>query len=196
MKLFRGAVLVLGFGVLGVLGATELALRRILGPRPSTAEPASPPAAIPVAVSRPVARVRFLLGVVGVAIAGYGAVVALRRVPPADYLGIVIWLAAAVILHDAVLVPAVSVLRAAAERAGRRLPGSAVSVVQVAFVVGGTLTLIAVPEIWSQHLGTLNPSVLPGHYGSALLLTWLVLLVLTMGGVALVAVLARRHAQT
>lgn len=188
MRLARGAVLALGFGVLGVLGATELVLRRGSGPV------AVPVAVQPLPVSRRVSRLRVLLGAAGVLIAGYGAVVALRIIPPADYLGIVIWLAAAVVLHDAVLVPAVSVLRAAAERAGRRLPRTAVNLVEAGFLTGGTLTLIAVPEIWSKHLGAANPTVLPGDYGLALALTWVVIAVLTVGGVALVAGLARRHA--
>ena len=46
------------------------------------------------------------------------------------------------------------------------------------------LVLVVVPEIWAQHLGPLNPTVLPGDYGRRLLLTLAVIAVLTTAGAA------------
>lgn len=138
-------------------------------------------------------RPRLMLGAVGVAVALYGLVMGLLTIPWTSYLGIVVWLAGAVVLHDALLVPALSVLQAGAHRAGRRLPGAALALVEAAFVVGGVVTLIAVPAIWAKHLGPNNPTVLPGAYGPALLVTWSVLLVLTAAGVAVLVAVARRR---
>lgn len=198
MRLWRGMVVSVGLGVLALCGLVELVLRRRSGAPPDSsadhaadadflAGTAGPP------VSRALSRVRTVLGVVGVAIAGYGAYLVVRTVPWTSYLAIAIWLAAAVVLHDAVLVPAVSLLRAATFRAGRRLPAAAVALIEGAFVVGGVLSLVAVPEIWAKHLGRQNATVLPGAYGQALLMTWVVLAVLTAGSVAVLAMIARRR---
>jgi hypothetical protein len=196
MRLLRSVVLSVGLGVLGLLGLTEWGLRRRYGvPTPPSAadgdevtggSSAEPP-------SRAVSRTRLALGAAGVAVAVDGLVVALRTVPWTSNLGIAIWLVGAIILHDAVLVPAVTVLRAGAHRAGHRLPEAALALVSGGFVVVGVLSLFALPEIWAQHLGPLNPSVLAGAYGQALAVTWLVVAVLTAAGIAVVVVHARRQ---
>jgi hypothetical protein len=144
-------------------------------------------------VSRVLARVRIGVGAVGVGLLAYGVYLVLRTVPWTSYLAIVIWLAAAVVLHDAVLVPAVSILRGVTLRVGRRLQPASLALIEGAFVVGGVVSLIAVPAIWAKHLGPLNASVLPGSYGQALIMTWLVLAVLTASLVAVVSVLSRRQ---
>lgn len=201
MRFLRGLVISVGLGVLGLLGVVELVLQRRSTSAAASvgdgndqdedadlvAGTAGPP------VSRAVSRARAALGVIGVAIAGYGVYLVVKTVPWASYLAIATWLVAAVILHDAVLVPAVSLLRAATLRAGRRLPAAALALIEGAFVVGGVLSLVAVPEIWAKHLGRQNPSVLPGAYGQALLVTWVVLAVLTAGSVAVLAMIARRQ---
>lgn len=89
--------------------------------------------------------------------------------------------------------PAVSVLRGVTLRVGRRLPVASLAVIEGAFVVGGVLSLVAVPAIWAKHLGPQNPSVLPGAYGQALIVTWVVLAVLTLGSVITLSVLGRRR---
>lgn len=202
MRFLRGLVMWVGLGVLGLLGVVELVLRsrdartaaRIdhddnhgAGDADSVAGTSVPP------VSRRVSRVRVVVGAIGVALAVYGVYLVVKTIPGTSYLAIAIWLAAAVIVHDAVLVPAVSLLRKATFRAGRRLTPASVSMIEGAFVVGGVLSLVAVPEIWAKHLGPLNPTVLPGAYGQALLMTWLVLAILTVGSIATLARLARRQ---
>lgn len=199
MRLLRAGVLVLGFGVLGVLGAVEFALSRRDGPSPrsSAATPEDSDADWVTAASVPppskaVTRMRLLLGALGVLVAVYGAYVLVGVLPLVGYFGLALWLLGAIVLHDAVLVPAITVLRATAHRAGRRLPVTAIRLTEAAFVLVGTLTLLAVPEIYAQHLGSNNPTVLPGSYGRALLAVWLVVAVLTGLAVATVALRARR----
>lgn len=198
MRFLRGVVITVGLGVLGLFGVVELVLRRRSGTSPIdndddhdgdvdvVAGTSGPP------LSRALTRVRLVVGVLGVALAVYGVFLVVRTVPWTSYLAIGLWLAGAVVLHDAVLVPAVSVLRGATLRLGRRLSAGSVALVEGAFVVSGVLSLIVVPEIWAKHLGPLNPTVLPGSYGRALLLTWLIVAVVTVGFVAVLAVLARR----
>lgn len=197
MRLLRSVVFSVGLGVLGLLGLTEWGLRRRYGvpTPPSAADADEVTGGSSAPLSRAVSRTRLAVGATGVAVAVYGVVVLLRTVPWTSYLGIALWLAGAIVLHDAVLVPAVTVLRAGAHRAGRRLPEAALALVKGGFVVGGVLSLFAVPEIWAQHLGSLNPSVLPGAYGQALAVTWLVVAVLTAAGVAVLVALAHRPAQ-
>lgn len=196
MKLVRSAVLVVGFGVVGLLGMLEWALRRrdraepvsVDGPGPQEVRGAPLPP-----LTTGVVRLRAALVIVGVLITAFGGYVLLRDVAPASYLGLALWLVVAVVLHDAVLAPTLTILRAAAHRAGRRIPGAAVGLAEAGFLVGGAITLLAVPEIWAKHLGTRNPTVLPGSYGQALLATWLLVVVVTGLAVVGVSLQARRH---
>lgn len=117
---------------------------------------------------------------VGVGVAGLlaGAVFLVTTVRPTSIAGLVLWLAAAVVLHDGVLSPAAFVADLLLRRVGRRLPAAVVAVVQVAVVVGVVLTLIVLPEIRAKQLGPRNASVLPFDYGVRLGVTWLVLALL------------------
>ena len=65
-------------------------------------------------------------------------------------------------------------------RAGRRIPGVVLAIIQGAVVVGAIFTLIVVPEIEAKHLGTRNPTVLPFDYALRLGLLWVVLAVLAV----------------
>lgn len=197
MRLLRGAVTAVGLGLLGLFGLVEVAMRR-RDAHSTALVAASGNAGVPMPAPGPtlssgVSRIRTGLGVLGVALASYGAYLGIRTIPATSYLAIALWLAAAVILHDTVLVPAVSLLRGVALHVGRRLSAISLALVEGAFVVGGVLSLVAVPEIWAKHLGPANPSVLPGSYGLALLLTWLILAVLAAGSVV-VSVLSSRQA--
>ena len=196
MRLLRGAVVVFGFGVLSVLGAVEYGLSRRHSAPPqldstdSDADWVTAASVLPSSAGA--ARLRVLLGAVGVLVAAYGVYVLVGVLPLASYLGLALWLVGAIVLHDAVLVPAVSVLRAAAHRAGRRLPVTAIRLVEAAFFLVGTISLLAVPEIYAQRLGSNNPTVLPSPYGLVLLTTWLAALVITAAAVAVLSLRARR----
>ena len=124
---------------------------------------------------------RFALIVIGILGLGLGAFVlfdsvALRRLP-----GVVLWIGAAIVLHDAVISPLVFGLGVLTRRAGRRLTGSIIVTVQAVIVLGSLLTLIVVPAIVAQGLGPKNPTILTQDYAVNLGLFWLTLAVL--GGV-------------
>ena len=87
---------------------------------------------------------RIGLAVGGVGLLLYGAFRLLTEIPPGSLVALAIWLAAALVLHDAVLAPAVVstgwVLRRVVPDRGRRF-------LQAGLIVAGMLTVIAVPMI-------------------------------------------------
>ncbi|RIX31388.1 hypothetical protein D1781_05125 [Amnibacterium setariae] len=133
---------------------------------------------------------RAVLIAIGVVLTGVGAVVFVAGVPVRQWPGVLLWLAGAVVLHDAVFAPLVLLGTRLLRRAGGRLSWGGVAAVQVALVVGGALTLIAFPGIRSQQLGARNPSVLVFPYGLHLALAWAAIGIVT--AVVVVAIGLRR----
>ena len=130
------------------------------------------------APSRRMRVARFALIAVGILGLGLGAfvlfdTVALRRLP-----GVVLWIGAAIVLHDAVISPLVFGLGVLTRRAGHRLTGGIIVTVQAVIVVGSLMTLIVVPAIWAQGLGPKNPTILTQDYAVNLGLFWLALAVI------------------
>ncbi|MGO4784805.1 hypothetical protein [Cryobacterium sp. W22_MBD10_FK3] len=131
-------------------------------------------------MARPTGRMRaarLVLVAVGVLGLGLGAyvmfdTVALRRLP-----GVVLWLGAAIVLHDAVISPLVFALGVLTRRAGHRVAGSIIVTVQAAIVVGSLMTLIVLPAVVAQGLEPKNPTILPLDYALNLGLFWLTLAV-------------------
>ncbi len=136
---------------------------------------------------------RAVLGGVGVVVLLVGAWKVLQAVHPENYLWLVLWLAAAVVLHDGVLDPLLVLLGSASHRGLRRLPDAAVAVVRGGFVLAGLLVLVVVPMIYAKHLGPLNPTILPGDYAARLVASLVVIAVFTVVAAALVVLRARRQ---
>ncbi|WP_297366859.1 hypothetical protein [Cryobacterium sp.] len=114
------------------------------------------------------------VGVLGLGLGAYVLVdsVALRRLP-----GLALWIAGAIVLHDAVISPLVFGLGVLTRRAGHRVAGSVVVTVQATIVLGSLMTLIVLPAIAAQRQGPRNPTVLPLDYAANLGLFWLILAV-------------------
>lgn len=110
-------------------------------------------------------KTRILIGAVGVAMAVWGALLAIQ-VPQIVEFGA--WFLAGPILHDALLAPLVGVV-------GLALKGP----VKAGAVVSGILVLIAVPLLWQPHV-PVNPGLHDGDHllGLAISLgvVWLVVL--------------------
>lgn len=132
---------------------------------------------------------RITLVASGLAIAGVGVTVLIGTLRFEQLVGLAIWLACAVVLHDAVLVPVVTVLAAVLKRAGRALPRSAVLVVEGGFAVGMLISLAVGPEIYAKALGPRNPTVLPGDYAARLVAAWAVIVVVTSAVAALLTMI-------
>ena len=124
--------------------------------------------------------IRIALLSVGLAGVVYGVFLILGTLPAANILGLLIWLAAVVIVHDGIMLPAVSLLRwvvfaplwaPVAVRQSFRwsLPRSLIT-------AAALITAIVLPEIWAQRRGTANPTILPGDYLGNLLGLWIIVL--------------------
>ncbi|MGI3785982.1 MAG: hypothetical protein ACRYG2_34995 [Janthinobacterium lividum] len=192
MKVLRALGLAWGLAAaLGILVSRRAVTRYAAGLQAETLAPeAGPPTAEP-APAAAVRRARVVVGGIGLLVLLTGVWKVLHAVQPASYLWLVIWLGAAVVLHDGVLVPVLSLLRAGTYRGLPTLSEPAIALVRAGLLVGGLLVLVVVPEIWAQHLGPLNPTVLPGSYARRLLITLAVIAVLTAAAATVVACRSR-----
>lgn len=116
---------------------------------------------------------RIALGVAGAALMAYGAFLLVTTLSVPQLFALTVWLAAVILVHDAILAPALSYAHARWWRGADRRPRSITAVAQVGFVVGGVLTLFVVPELWAQGRGNPNPTILVGDYALRLLVVWL-----------------------
>lgn len=114
---------------------------------------------------------RVTVGAMGVALMGVGA---LLLVEAGDVRDVLVWLAGAVVLHDAVVAPVVLLTGLLLVRGGARGP------VRGGLLVAGALTAVALPVLLRPGR-TANPSVLPLDYPR----NWLI----ALGAVAAVTAL-------
>ena len=82
----------------------------------------------------------------------------------------------------------------ALRRTATRVPYFVVLVVQGAVAIAALVTLLVLPEIVKQSIGTANPSILPLDY--ALNLAWFHLVLATVAGLLIVGYLALRRRQS
>jgi hypothetical protein len=120
--------------------------------------------------ARVAAPARALTGALGVALALVG-VLAARGSAGGPLLGALLWLLAAVVLHDAVVAPAlvasgrVLEVLCAGSAAAFRVSVAALSVVAV-------MTLVVVPGLAVRAEGPRNPTVHPNDYAAVLAVAW------------------------
>ena len=111
-------------------------------------------------------RTRLSLGVLGVAVAAYGAWLLLQE-DLSDLVDAAVWLAGGVLLHDFLLVPLTLLLGVALIRL---LPANLRAPVVGGLVVLGTVTLMAVPVLGGWGANADNPTILDRNYTAG----WLV----------------------
>jgi hypothetical protein len=129
-------------------------------------------------------RTQWFLGAAGLALAAYGGWLLLGT-DLADLPGVGVWLAAGVLLHDAVLVPLTLLVGwVLVRRLPRRLRGP----LAAGLLVLGSVTLLAVPVLGRFGAREDNPTLLDRDYAAG----WLVLAALTAAGVAVAALRAGR----
>lgn len=136
--------------------------------------------------------VRWVLGGVGVAIATFGAFTLFTTLRPDQLLGLAIWLAGAIVAHDAILVPLAHILSTGLDRTARRLSRQTTSIVRVGAVVGGVLSLAVLPEIYAKSLGPANPTILAADYALRLAIAWAIIAVLVVVASAIMSARTRR----
>ena len=127
---------------------------------------------------------RWVLGAAGVLLVLYGGWLLVSRED--DLLGVAVWLAAGVLLHDAVLAGVTIVLGALAVRLA---PEPARAPLVVGLVVLGTTTLLAVPVLGRFGARADNPTLLDRDYTAG----WLVLAALTAVAVVVAALVRSRR---
>jgi hypothetical protein len=128
---------------------------------------------------------RSVLGTLGVAVAAYGGYLLLSR--GRAFADVAVWLAAGVVLHDAVLAVATVALGALAVRL---VPRPARAPLTAGFVVLGSVTLLAVPVLGRFGARADNATLLDRDYTAG----WLLLAGLTalvVGAAVLVRSLRR-----
>lgn len=134
------------------------------------------------------------LVVVGILFLGLGGLALLDGVNPKRYVGILVWFAGAIIIHDGIIAPIMFGVNVLMRKAGRSIPLGVLAIVQGAIVVGAIVALLVFPEAIKKSIGTTNPTVLPLDYGVNLAVFYGVLVVLTAIAVALyLRVFARRQ---
>jgi hypothetical protein len=133
--------------------------------------------------------VRIAIAVVGVVLGAYGAWLLFSRQDLDQLVSAAVWLVVGVVLHDAVLAVVTLLLAAVVLRL---LPGPARAPAVVAFVVLGSLTLLAVPVLGRFGARPDNATLLDRDYTTA----WSVLAALTLVAVAVASVLRSRAGGT
>lgn len=104
-----------------------------------------------------------LLGT-GVVLLLIGAATFLMQVPPARYPVVAAWLVGAIIVHDGIGAMLVFAAAVIVRRVDHRIPFAVLAVVQGAAVIAVIVTVLVLPEIVKQAIGTANPTILPLDY--------------------------------
>ena len=135
--------------------------------------------------------------VLGLALFAVGGITLLNDVNPKRYLGIAIWFAGALVIHDGIISFVVFGANIVMRKTGGRLrvPLPAILIVQGALVLAAIMTLIVVPAALKKSIGTANPTLLPLDYGLHLLVFYGVLAVVTAAALAGYALLRRRRSR-
>jgi len=141
-----------------------------------------------------VRRWQIALIAVGLALFVVGGITLLNDVNPKRYLGIAIWFAGALVIHDGIISFVVFGANIVLRKTGGRLrvPLPAILIVQGALVIAAIMTLIVVPAALKKSIGTANPTLLPLDYGLHLVVFYGVVAVVTAAALGVYAVLRRR----
>jgi len=129
---------------------------------------------------------RVVLGALGVALAAYGGFLLLTRQDWSAVADTGVWLAAGVVLHDAVLTPLVLLTWAVL---GRWLPPRYRGPAVVGLVVLGSLTLLSIPVLGRFGARPDNPTLLDRSYWAG----WLLLAALTLVAVVAASLVRSRR---
>ncbi|MEO5778235.1 MULTISPECIES: hypothetical protein [Arthrobacter] len=124
---------------------------------------------------------RAALGVAGAGIAGYGLLGLPTQLGPAQLVGLLTWMAVAVLIHDGVMVPLATLAGASLTRVGSQLQRPSAAVLRGALLTGALVTLLAGTLLKAQSVAQ-SATVLEAHYAVNLAWFW--------GGLVLVSAAA------
>lgn len=136
---------------------------------------------------------RTSLILLGTAIVAFGAFELQQTQTVRQIGGLVLWLFLALVVHDAIIAPAVLGVSILLRKYGRRIPLSVLMTLQAGVVVGLIASFPVVLEIAAKSRGPANPTVLPFDYDHRLGWLWIGTAILT--AVAVTVLLLVRHAR-
>lgn len=139
---------------------------------PKAQQPFAPRGSAKAAAS--VKGVRIGLGVAGAGLIGYGLMGLPTQLGPSQLLGLLTWLAVAVLLHDGVIVPLSTLAGAGLTRLGSGLRPVSAAVLRGALMTGAIVTLITGILLKAQSVAR-NTTVLEADYAGHLLWFWTLL---------------------
>lgn len=135
--------------------------------------------------SRGLRAARLSLGILGAGLIGYGVLGLPTQLGIAQLVGLLAWLACAVLLHDGVLVPLTTLAGFGLRRLTFGLRSVSASLVRTALLIGAVVTGLVALVVKAQSVAR-NTSVLEQNYAANLGWFWLVLAVATAVSVYLV----------
>lgn len=126
-------------------------------------------------------RLRIALATAGLLLGFYGVFRIVTQVPHHKLLVLAFWLIGALIIHDGILSPAVVSIswvlaRVVRPRARRYL--------QFALIVGGLVTVIALPMIHREHIGPQSKALLRQNFSANLTILLAIIAVVTLAAYA------------
>lgn len=136
--------------------------------------------------------VRVMLVGLGILTVCIGGLVLANDISPRQYPAILVWLVAALVVHDVLIAGAVFAVALAGRRMAARVRLTSVLIAQGALAVAAIVALLVIPEIVKKSVGTANPSVLPLDYATNLLIFQLALALAAGSAILLHALLARQ----
>jgi len=142
-----------------------------------------------LAPTRTVWAVRFVLGAVGLGLMGYGAMGFPTQLGPSQLLGLLVWMAAAILIHDGLIVPLSTLAGFGLRRSGSRLRPASAAVMRGSLMAGAVVTLIVGVLLKAQTVAR-STSALEGDYAINLMWFWAVLLTVAS---ALIYTIERRY---
>ena len=131
---------------------------------------------------------RGALGVAGVAMLAYGLLGLPTQLGPPQLMGLLTWMAVAILIHDGVIVPLSTLAGAGLTRAGAKLQPSSAAVLRGALLTGALVTLLAGILLKAQSVAQ-SATVLEADYAVNLVWFWAAL---ALASAATIVVLERR----
>lgn len=138
---------------------------------------------------------RGALGVAGVSMLIYGLLGLPTQLGPPQLMGLLTWMAVAILIHDGVIVPLSTLAGAGLARAGSKLQPPSLAVLRGALLTGALVTLLAGILLKAQSVAQ-STTVLEADYAGNLALFWVALALASAAGIVFLECRARRSGTT
>ncbi len=129
-----------------------------------------------------VRAVRIVLAAAGLALIGYGLLGLPTQLGPEQLVGLLVWMAVGILIHDGVIVPLATLAGAGLTRVGARLRPVSGAVLRGGLLTGAVVSLVAGLLLRAQSVAR-NTSVLEANYAANLLWFWAALAVVVAGSI-------------